>query len=380
MDNYATTTKCWPTKEQEWLLRACLLTGDDALAAWQQWKNVFEKGTIDKGSHRLLPLLYRNLHDQGIDDVLITGFKEECYRTWSLNQFCLQQAAALIREFNHAGIQSMLLKGAALIILFYEDAGLRPMADVDLLVTRAQAKRSIQLLTDLGWTSQYSSPKALIPFEQATDFRNASNQNLDLHWRLMWEGNQHLNDDEFWTASITVELNGVQAQSLNPADHLLHVCVHGAKWNDTPSLRWVADAMMIIRCRKFEFDWARLVHQAQNRQLTLPMRDTLTYLHNLLDAPIPSEVLISLQSTPTSKVERWFYHTRLKPNDTLRMIPVLSHWINSLRVDCDGHLLHRFLQFSQYLQTLWSVKRQWQTPFYLVAKPIKRIYQTLKAT
>lgn len=380
MDNYATAANCWPTKEQEWLLRACLLTGDDALAAWQQWKNVFEKGPIDKGSHRLLPLLYRNLHDQGIHEALITKFKEECYRTWSRNQFSFQQAAALIREFKHAGIQSMLLKGAALVILFYEDAGLRPMADIDLLVSRAQAKRSIQLLTNLGWTSKYSSPEALIPFEQATEFRDASNQNLDLHWRLMWEGNQNVDDDEFWTESITAEINGVQVHSLISADHLLHVCVHGAKWNDTPSLRWVADAMMIIRCRKFKIDWARLVRQAQKRQLTLPMRDTLTYLHNLLDAPIPAEVLISLQSTPTSKVERWFYHIRLRPNDTLKMIPVLSHWINSLRIDCDGHLLHRLLQFSQYLQSLWSVKRQWQTAFYLVAKPIKRIYQTLKVT
>ena len=90
------------------------------------------------------------------------------------------------------GIETMLLKGAALLILFYKDAGLRPMTDVDLLVRRDQANRAIQLLTSLGWKSKYSSPEALIPFEQAGEFRNGDNQSLDLHWCLMWEGRQEL--------------------------------------------------------------------------------------------------------------------------------------------------------------------------------------------
>jgi hypothetical protein len=274
----------------------------------------------------------------------------------------------------------MLLKGSALVNLFYEDAGLRPMTDIDLLVPRQQAKQSIQLLTTLAWKSTYPSPETLIPFEQAAEFKDAGNQNLDLHWNLMWEGRQDLDDDEFWTKSITSEIDGIATRSLNPADQLLHVCVHGAKWNDTSSLRWIADAMVIIRSRKFEIDWARLVHQAQKRQLTLPMRETLAYLVKLLDAPIPSRVVDSLQSTPTSKLERWFYHVRLGPNDTRKMPSVLLHWINSLRIDCEGNLFQRLLQFSQYLQSIWSVKRLWHVPFYLVAKPMMRIYTTFKVS
>lgn len=375
VEGFVTADHCWPTKEQELLLRACLLSGAECLEAWEQWRGVFEKGHVDKGSQRLLPLLYRNLQSQGIHQPLIDKFKTEYFHTWSRTQFSFHRAAALIDAFNQAGIRTMLLKGSALVLLFYEDFGLRPMMDIDLLVHRNQVKPSIQLLNDLGWKSKYSSPEALVPFEQAGEFRDAGNQNLDLHWRVLWEGWQGSGDEEFWAGNISTEINGIPTHSLNSADHLLHVCVHGAKWNDTSSLRWVADAMMIIRSQKLKIDWARLVRQAQERQLTLPMRDTLSYLSNLLGAGIPLEVLNNLKNTPTSKLERTFYQIRLGPNDALKTLPVLWHWINSLWFDCDGYLPRRLLQFLQYLQSLWKIKRLWHVPYYLVAKPMKRIYR-----
>lgn len=373
------TAICWPTQEQALLLRACLLSRDEALQAWQQWKRVFEKGQLDKGSRRLLPLLYRNLQNQLIHEPVFNKLKEEYFHAWSQNQFSFRRVAPLIREFARSGIQSMILKGSALTILYYEDAGLRPMADIDLLVRRGQARQAISLLNDLGWESKYSSPEAFIPFEQAIEFIDASNQRLDLHWHLLWEARQDLSDEAFWSGSIATEIDGTPTRALNPTDQLLHVCVHGAKWNDTPSLRWVADAMMIIRSRKFKIDWTRLVRQAQVRQLTLPMRDTLGYLADVMDAAIPPKVLTELREMPVTKLERTFYRIRLTPNDALKTVPVLWHWINSLRLDCEGPLLHRLSLFSKYLQSLWSVKHLWQVPFYLVAKPLKRVTAHLKS-
>jgi len=339
---------------------------------------VFENERIDSGSRRLLPLLYKNLHSQGIHDPSIDGFKAEYFRTWSHNQLSFGRIAPLIDAFNQAGIQTLILKGSALVLLFYEDMGVRPMMDIDLLVHPYQVRSSIQLLTGLNWKSRHLSPEALIPFEQAVEFRNARNQNLDLHWRVFWEGRQGVEDDDFWARSVSTEINGVATRSLNSADQLLQVCVHGAKWNDTSPLRWIADAMMIIRSRRHEIDWSRLVQQARKRRLALPMIDTLSYLENLLGASIPSEVLTDLKKMPVSKLERAFYQIRLGPNDTLKTLPVVWHWINSLWFDCVGQLPRRLFQFSRYLQSLWNIKQLWQVPFYLIAKPMKRIYQALE--
>ena len=374
------STSFWPSENQELLLRACLSSGHNALTAWQEWQVIFESGSFDEGSRRLLPLLYRNLQTQKISGPLVSLLKEEYFQTWSENQFCLRGIASLIAEFNQQGIPNVLLKGSALGVLYYEDVGLRPMKDIDLMVSRDQANRAMQLLLSSGWTPIYSSPEALIPFEQATEFTDANNQKLDLHWRLMWEGRPSLDDTDFWQASIPMQLNGVQTRSLCPADQLLHVCVHGAKWNDTSPLRWIPDALMIIRSRKMKIDWTRLVHQAQKRQLTLPMRETLSYLDRLFEAGIPTEVLSQLEGSRTTRLERWSYRTRLGSNDSLKMTTVLWHWMNSLVVNCEGTLPQRLVQLSQYLQSLWSITGSWKIPIYLVMKPIKRLYSTIKLT
>jgi hypothetical protein len=199
-------TNCWPNETQELLLRACLMNGHQALAAWQQWQVIFESGSFDEGSRRLLPLLYRNLKNQKITGPLISKLKEEYFHTWSENQFCLRGIARLIAEFNQYAIPNILLKGSALAVLYYEDVGLRPMKDIDLMVSSDQAKRSMKLLASLGWKPAFSSPEALIPFEQATEFVDANNQKVDLHWRLMWEGRSSLGDSDFWQASIAMQL------------------------------------------------------------------------------------------------------------------------------------------------------------------------------
>jgi hypothetical protein len=137
--------------------------------------------------------------------------------------------------------------------------------------------------------------------------------------------------------------------------------------------------MMIIRSPKLKLDWSRLVHQAQKRQLTLPMRETLSYLNTLLDANVPPEVLTRLKGTKTTRTERWTYRTRLGANDPLKMLAVVWHWFNSLRVDCEGNVLQRLAQFSRYLQSLWSVTDPWKVPFYLIGKPIKRVCYSIRA-
>jgi len=371
-------TNCWPTETQELLLRACLMNGHQALAAWQQWQVVFESGSFDEGSRRLLPLLYRNLKNQKITGPLISKLKEEYFHTWSENQFCLRGIARLIAEFNQYAIPNILLKGSALAVLYYEDVGLRPMKDIDLMVSSDQAKRSMKLLASLGWKPTFSSPEALIPFEQATEFVDANNQKVDLHWRLMWEGRRSLDDSDFWQASMAMQLNGIQTRSLSPADQLLHVCVHGAKWNDTSPLRWIPDAMMIIRFQKMKIDWSRLVHQARKRQLTLPMRETLGYLNRLFEADVPTEVMSELEGSRTTRLERWSYRIRLGTNDPLKMSAVMWHWMNSLLVNCEGTPSQRLGQFSQYLQSLWSITSGWKIPIYLVVKPIRRVYSTIR--
>jgi hypothetical protein len=134
------------TSQQTLLLRAALLDGPTALDAWQAWKSNIDIDTLDPGSYCLLPLLYRNLQRHTIVDPLMDRFKGVYRKTWYQNQVLFHHMAGVLRALHAAGIPAMLLKGAALIQLHYTDAGLRPMADFDVLVPREQAMPAIEVL------------------------------------------------------------------------------------------------------------------------------------------------------------------------------------------------------------------------------------------
>ena len=71
------TDALWPTPAQELLLRSALLTGPGALEAWQRWKSQHDlvESELDHGSFRLLPLVYRNLSAQGIEEPHLARLK-----------------------------------------------------------------------------------------------------------------------------------------------------------------------------------------------------------------------------------------------------------------------------------------------------------------
>src|SRR2546422_8135768 len=124
---------CWPTWQQELLLRAALLQGKNSIEAWEKWKSSTDINQLDLGSHRLLPQLYRNLHVQGVKDRLLEKFKGIYRRTWCDNQLLFHEVSALLRSLGDAGIETIVLKGAALALLHYRDCGLRPMNDFDVM-------------------------------------------------------------------------------------------------------------------------------------------------------------------------------------------------------------------------------------------------------
>jgi Uncharacterised nucleotidyltransferase len=133
-------------------------------------------------------------------------------------------------------------------------------------------------------------------------FTHNSGRECDLHWHLFPECCQADDDNDFWDQSVPFHVHDALTRSLAPTDQLLHVCVHSAEWNPIPPLRWVADAMMIMKTSVI--NWNRLIAQAQKRRLILPLRDTLDYLHHRLAARVPPEILQSLHNMQASRLAR----------------------------------------------------------------------------
>ena len=158
----AGTTAALSTRgaEQAALIRAALFDGEDALAAWREWRAVADLDDLDAASDRLLPLLYRNLVRFGVDDPWL-GRLRGIYRFhWVRNQVLKQSGASALVTLAEAGIDTVVLKGAALGELHYRGVGLRPMNDVDILVPRARALDAMNALQEAGYTPDMPKPQA----------------------------------------------------------------------------------------------------------------------------------------------------------------------------------------------------------------------------
>src|SRR4051794_37402336 len=174
---------CWPTHDQELLLRAALLQGEPALEFWNEWRRKVDLDVIDYGSHRMIPQLYRNLQRLGVKDPLMDRLKG-VYRYYLYkNEILMHRVAALLAAFEEAGITTLVLKGAALIPLYYRETGVRPMLDADVLVHAQQAQQAMELLAKLRWKPvRYRQPRMRIPIIHSTPFEDDGGRQVDLHW------------------------------------------------------------------------------------------------------------------------------------------------------------------------------------------------------
>ena len=188
-------------------------------------------------------------------------------------------------------------------------------------------------------------------------------------------------DDIFWKDAVAVRLNEIETRALNPTDQILHACVHGIHWNKVAPLRWVADAMMVMR--HSEIDWERLVEHARDRRLNLPVGAALHYLHDKMNAPIPLEIIRKIDALPSSRFDRLEYEASLKPRASCS--PLLAFCLRYrvfLRLQPRKNASRDFnfgvLSFADYLRRLWKVRHVWHLPFVAWTKTVRQARRWLR--
>ena len=330
----------------------------------------------------MLPLLYCNLHAQGLADPLLEVYKGVYRKTWYQNRLFFNRVAGVLKELQAAGIRTMILEGAALAALCYGDPGLRPMDDFDVLVPTGQVKEAIRVLDRLGWSPQQPWPGPVTPdylcTRHAHSFRDAENQALDLHWHLLIESCAPDADDDFWATAVPMTLCEAPALALNPADQLLHCCAHGANWSSVPPMRWAADAATLIRKPYAPLDWDRFVAQAQKRHLALTALRALRYLATL-NVAIPQEVVTQLELAPVSRLERSAYYTNTRCFSALGWWPALWYCYLLYSPLHDGRSrAGQLAAFPRYVQYTWELRSLRDLPSVAFARGLRRLARGLR--
>jgi hypothetical protein len=384
---------CFPNAHQILLLKAALLSGDEAIFAWRQWSEIVNIDRLDWGEVKLLPLLYHNLKQNGIAESQIPGiFKGMYRRTWAENKLRFHHAGNMLSHFVAAGIPTIVLKGAVISSHYYQDYGLRPMTDFDFLVPIDRVKESIELLRQNDWqpipsigidhfkTKEFDQNYTYL--SHGRGFTNCQKQEVDLHWHILNSSLAVNADCDFWERARSIEIARIQTLMLDPADQLLHICAHGARWNFVTPIRWVADSMIIIQ-RYPDLDWERLIKQATKHRLMLPMQATLQFLATHLAAPIPLEVFQALSKIKPTPEEELCYQlaTTLPPPRSLgtKIDSVMAQGVNyyrhsqGLAPNAPVSLADRIQDLPNFLQHYLAVDSKWQIPRAGISKIIQHI-------
>ena len=345
-----------PTDDQELLLEAAIGSPDVARAAWSEWQEQNELDDVDFGAQRLLPLVYRHLVELGVDDPDLGRLKGLYRRSWYRNQIVFRWAGEMLETLRAAGLETMLLKGAALSTLYYRDPGVRPMDDVDILVRSEQAEAALDVLEEAGWAPVTQVPREVfLTVRHAEQLSRPDGAGVDLHWNVLWQPGR---DDDFWESAVEMTIGGEPTRALCPSDQLLHACVHGAAWNPLPPIRWVADALTVLDGASDVIDWERLVAQARARRATVALSGELAYLSERFGAAVPASVVEELSLTRARLHERIGHRAAQSPPGPVTTLGVVWDRYRRLR-DLDTPF-PRPLGFLNYAKQTWGFEQSRQ--------------------
>lgn len=226
------------------------------------------------------------------------------YRTEALqNIFLESELQHVLQAFNAAHIPLLLMKGPALAYTVYPQAHLRSYHDIDALIHPEDVARARELLTSMGYRF-YEEYRANAIDETRTGY-NFLLKRPDSWLEVLIElhtaphpseiGTQ-FDVDALWKHAQTIDIQGEQAQTFAPADHLLYLCWH-YRFHSFSRLLWLYDLVMVVRhsVAMDTMNWQKLIQLAQQHQLASTLYYCLSWCRSLFHVAIPAWVLQQLR-------------------------------------------------------------------------------------
>jgi len=260
--------------------------------------------------HRLAPLVLQGMQIQRKD----LPVAPEQFRARLENIRNLELAKAVVRLHHvdelgavalREGMDLHLLKGAAFATTLYRDPGLRPMSDIDVLVSPSQFDSWSRKLEGLGYLLVDVS-------DHASCYRSRTSGVLvELHRQLTSAAAfLGLDTDAILSRSRPVAASDTaRLRTLSWEDHLLHLCLHASFQHGfrQPGLNaW--DARSLVE--RTDFDSEAFVARAREGRLAPWVYGGLAMTAAVFESPNLTSILSTLADSVPRSVARKAQHFR----------------------------------------------------------------------
>ncbi len=360
------------------------------------------KEVLDSPSfNSLAPLLYYNLQKLECQELVppeVWAQFESLYYTSLLRNDRLYAELRLVLEALQAeGIDVILLKGAALAQTVYPNPALRPMIDLDILVSSRDVFEVKPVLEKIGYGLQPSPAGYPLIFDQrfGGELEFLKNEApfptlLDVHWHMtIIEWYRHstgIDMDAIWAAARPLVIEGVPALQLSPEDTLIHLCLHPAVQHGYtfPVIAYV-DIDWVVDSYAGDLDWELLVSRVSRFRVKTAVYFGLCFTRELLATPVPPAVLEALRpSGYRSKMVRWITSSEEMP---VFKRPALGrraiYLLQILLVDRFPDLLRMFFKIffpgGEWLAARYSLNGSLIIGCYTLLHPLRVIWLGLSA-
>jgi hypothetical protein len=214
-----------------------VLCGD--AAEWPEDPSVYVDALEE---HAVAPLAHARLPHPALREIALRAAAAEVLR--------LEDLRALLDGFARRGIPLLIIKGTALAYDIYEEPELRPRADTDLLIDRADAGRSRAVFAELGYEARVLSGDPHANRQQAFARRDSFGVEhvYDLHWDIANTPivRDALRFDELMARSMALPRIAPTARAPSHVDALLLACIHRvAHHHDSDRLIWLYDIHLL---------------------------------------------------------------------------------------------------------------------------------------
>ncbi len=251
---------------------------------------------------RLAPLLFSKITSPAmvrhIPHDALAELKKEYFLAEAAALIRIKECRRILEALANRQIHVILLKGIDLSLTVYNSPGLRPMADLDLLVRLQDVEGVKAELLNLGYTNEedefWPGSNRLIDIEE--NFVHQKNGlHVEVHWNLSGAYRRYLPPiDWFWKTRRTLntaQLPVDQIYGLSPSANFLYLSTHLLKHGGgrPENIIWLYDLHLLVMKFGDELDWQALYQVCEKFKCGAPVLVSINNLQNYFATPIPAQ-------------------------------------------------------------------------------------------
>lgn len=249
----------------------------------------------------------------------LAGLRKDYVHTAAKNTLLFSGFSRVAVSLKAEKIDVIVMKGAALAEVVYQDIGARSMSDIDLLIHKKDLAGTDAVFRSLGYHAVDASPfdtaDNAAHYLTTRDYRSTdpSHPSFHLHWHIVnssvpapYSAGIDMND--IWNDAVPVDIAGAGVLSMAPHHFLIHLAEHAMRVTHSASrLVYLVDIATLIKRYGDELDWNKVLSAAKDFGIDIFLRIVLMLTDLSTRGDIPVWVLHQLKQDRRTIWERFFF-------------------------------------------------------------------------